>query len=260
MVLKYFWKMKLLNMQIKNIWSNYLKKRIDDVLHRIEYKNSVSQKEFDKNKNIIVCKNGLVDINTGELRPHTPGEVYTSKFDFNYDPDAKLTPEFENFLKTVFEGMEYQIDIAQEFFGYCLTTEYFIQAFLYMLGGGGNGKGTFLNILTAFVGEENTSALALTEICGKDKYTLAELYGKKLNVCGDIAATIVKETDNLKKITGRDNVSAQYKYGQLFKFKNSAKIAFAGNKSAIFDDDSKGFVDRLVLIDFPNRFRNTKKR
>jgi putative DNA primase/helicase len=242
----------------KNYNEKFLQKRIADALHRMEYKNPVLEEEFNKNKNIIVVKNGLVNINTGELRPHTPAEVYTSKFDFNYDPDAKLTPEFENFLKTVFEGVEYQIDIAQEFFGYCLTSEYFIQAFLYMLGGGGNGKGTFLNILRLFIGDENTSALGLHEICGKDKFTLSGLYGKKLNVCGDIPATIIKDTDNLKKTTGRDLIYAQFKYGQPFQFPNSAKIAFAGNKSAVFDDDSKGFVDRLVLIDFPNRFRNTK--
>ena len=42
-----------------------------------------------------MCKNGIVNIDTGELRPHTPAEIYTSKLNFNYDPNAKLSPDWK---------------------------------------------------------------------------------------------------------------------------------------------------------------------
>lgn len=236
----------------------FLKKQKSDALDRIQSENPVSQTKFDKNKNIIVVKNGLLNIETGELREHTPDEIYTSKFNFNYDPNAQLSEVFKNYLNSVFEGVEYQIDIIQEFFGYCLCNHYKFAVFLLLLGEGGNGKGVLLNILKYFIGDQNASGLSLQDICSNDKFTLADLYQKKINVCGDISKAKIPNTDNLKKITGRDLIRAQFKYGQPFHFVNTAKIINACNEMPKITDETKGFFDRLIIIDFPNSFRNTE--
>lgn len=242
----------------KDAYDNILlKSNLNNALHRIEYTTTIPQSEFNKNIDTIVVNNGLVNIDTGEFREHTPDEIYTNKFDFDYNPDAKLPPTFINYLKTTFKGVEYQIDILQEFFGYCLSQEYFITGFFIFIGGGGNGKGVFLNVMAKFFGDENISALSLNQICSNDRFNLSHLYGKKINMCGDIGKSAIKATDNIKKLTGRDLITAQFKGKDLFDFRNTAKIAFASNEMPEIDDESEGFGDRLNIIDFPNKIRNT---
>lgn len=238
--------------------SYFLERDIENVLFRLKYLKSYPLTEFNKNPNIIVVENGLLDIETGELRPHTPYEIYTNKFNFSYDPNATLTPAFKNYLETTFKDVEYQIDIIQEFFGYCLCNHYRFAVFLLLLGEGGNGKGVLENVLISFIGEENTSGLALHEICSTDKFTLADMFEKKLNVCGDIAKTKIPNTENLKKLTGRNLIRAQFKYGQPFTFYNVAKIINSCNEMPKITDETKGFFDRLLIIDFPNSFRDTE--
>lgn len=236
----------------------FLERDIENVLFRLKYLKSYSLTEFNKNENIIVVENGLLDIETGELREHTPYEIYTNKFNFAYDPEASLTPTFKTYLETTFKDVEYQIDIIQEFFGYCLSSHYRFAVFLLLLGEGGNGKGVLLNVLTSFIGKENTSGLSLQEICSNDKFALADLFQKKINVCGDISKAKIPNSDNIKKITGRDILRVQFKYGQPFTMYNTAKIINACNEMPKINDETKGFFDRLLIIDFPNSFRDTE--
>lgn len=238
--------------------SCFLERDIENVLFRLKYLKSYPLIEFNKNENIIVVENGLLNIETGELKDFTPDEIYTNKFNFLYDPEAPLTPAFKNYLETTFKGVEYQIDIIQEFFGYCLCSHYRFAVFLLLLGEGGNGKGVLENVLISFIGEENTSGLALHEICSTDKFTLADMFEKKLNVCGDIAKTKIPNTENLKKLTGRNLIRAQFKYGQPFTYYNTAKIINSCNEMPKITDETKGLFDRLLIIDFPNSFRDTE--
>ena len=54
-------------------------------------------------ENIIVFKNGLLDITTGELSPLTPKLWMHHALDFEYDPEARC-PAWMKFLGEVFEG------------------------------------------------------------------------------------------------------------------------------------------------------------
>jgi putative DNA primase/helicase len=240
--------------------THFVKQDLQKCLHRIEYTTSVPESEFDKNDKIIVVKNGLLNIETGELKPHTPDEIYTSKMDIEFKRDAIKNNGFKifmEFLYTTFKGVEWEIEIIQELFGYCLSNETFVQAFFIFLGDGGNGKGVLLNILTGLIGKNNTSNIPLKDICGNDKFTLAGLYGKKLNVCGDIGKDMIKASENVKKLSGRDGINAQFKFGQPFTYNFFGKLIFAGNAMPEFDDGTSAIFDRLNIIDFPNKFRNT---
>lgn len=237
---------------------HFVKNDLLNCIDRLQYTNPVPKEEFNKNKNILVVKNGLLNIDTGELRPHTPDEIYTSKLNFDYDKNAELPKEFQDYLKSTFKNVEHYIDVLQEIFGYCLSEEYFIHTFFLFLGDGGNGKGTSIQILEKFIGEDNTSALSLKEICSPNPFFLSGMYGKKLNVCGDIGSQMIKADENLKKISGDDAVNIQFKKENGFRTKLGAKIICAGNEMPEFDDGTKAILDRVNIIDFPNSFRNKK--
>lgn len=236
---------------------HFVENDLKKCLHRIQYTRHVPEAEFNKNQNVIVLQNGLLNIDTLELRPHTKDEIYTSRFEYPYNSDAKLTEDFKNYLTTTFKGVEWEIEVFQELFGYLLSKECFIEVIFELLGDGGNGKGVIVNTMSSFVGHENVCALSMVDICGKDQFTIANLYGKTANLCGDIDKETIKQSGNIKKATGRDWINARYPYGQPFKFKNRAKLIFAGNAMPHFDDGTDAILQRLYILDFPNKFRQT---
>lgn len=229
---------------------------ISNTLDRIKYLTAVDREEFDVEKNKIVLRNGILNLTNMEFLPHGPDNHFTSKVNVQYDPRLiELSSEFDYFLNSTFKGCETQIDIVQELFGYCLYKKYTFEHFFFLIGGGANGKSTLLNILTRFIGEENISNLSLHEIVKpKDDHVLCDLYGKMVNICGEIGNSKIADSRNLKIVTGRDKIRTRQLYKESFSFFNYAKAIFSMNEAPAFEDFTDAFKRRVLMIDFPNQF------
>ena len=126
------------------------------------------------------------------------------------------------------------------------------------LGGGRNGKGKTLSLMKSFVGSENCSNLSLQTL-EKDNFAIGELFSKMANLAGDISDTALKETGNLKELTGRDMISAARKFLNRISFQNYAKLIFAANNLPKTYDETLAFFNRWVLIDFVYTFLPQKE-
>jgi phage/plasmid-associated DNA primase len=73
----------------------------DEILKRIQYNTLVDREEFDNGGDIKNVRNGLLNIITKELKPHTPDFLSTQQFSIIYDPNAKWPTETIKFLKEV---------------------------------------------------------------------------------------------------------------------------------------------------------------
>ena len=49
----------------------------------------VSMTEFDQDLHLFNCKNGTLDLNTREFRPHSPSDLLATISSVKYDPEAK---------------------------------------------------------------------------------------------------------------------------------------------------------------------------
>lgn len=216
---------------------------------------AVKGSDVDNTPNRIVVRNGILDVETGILYPHTHKEIHTIKIDIDYNPDAKVTKDFENYLETTFMGVEKQVPIVQEMLGYCLYKKYFIEKFFFLIGDGKNGKSVFMNIMTKLLGENNTTSMTLHDICHpKDQFVIIGLRGKLANVCGETGNDLIKNMGNLKKATGRDKIRARDLRQSAVEFYSFAKLIFSMNNPPVIEDSSTGSKRRFMLIDFPNRF------
>lgn len=206
---------------------------------------------------LIPVNNGVLNIRTMELEEYTPENVFLSKYPINYNPDAGTPSMFMEMIRTTFEGVEEQIPLIQEIFGYCFLRSYFIEALFFFVGNGGNGKTLLVNILSALLGgSEHCSYLTFKELSDpKNENMLCDLFGKSANICGDTGKQKLKETDTLKKATGNDYIRARMLYKEKFDFKNFAKVILLFNKLPEVDDFSDGFKRRLRIIEFPNQFK-----
>ncbi len=140
-----------------------------------------------------------------------------------------------------------------EIAGWCLRRDYWIARIIILLGGGRNGKGTFIRLLKAFLGKENISAIELQKL-STSTYKSAHLYGKLANLCGDIPSNAMTVVGMLKQLSGSDEITVEKKYFDPFDFLNYAKLIFAANVLPASYEDTDAIYDRLEKIPFPHQF------
>jgi len=87
-----------------------------------------------------------------------------------------------------------------------------------------------------------------------ESFDVSDLFGKMVNLAGDIGYQDLKDTSVYKGLTGRDLFGAKRKFLNKLKFVNYAKFIFACNELPMVYDNSKGFWDRWVLLEYPYTF------
>ena len=200
--------------------------------------------------NKIVCLNGVVDLDTGELEPFDPDGHHLSQIPVTYDPKEDC-PRIKKFFQEVL--LEKDLDAAEELFGYCLTKTYKYPIITVLVGAGRNGKTTFLTLLTSLLGRQNVSAVSLFDLMN-DRFALENLHGKLANIPEDLQNAPIKDAGILKKITGMSLVRAQRKYFQPFDFYNFAKVIFACNNAPEIEENTDAIWGRIVVLEFPHKF------
>jgi len=70
---------------------------------------------------IISCANGLLDLRTRKLLPHTPSFFTHNALDYAFNPSAAEPKQWLKFLHQLWPDDQAAIDTLQEIFGYCLT-------------------------------------------------------------------------------------------------------------------------------------------
>jgi P4 family phage/plasmid primase-like protien len=224
---------------------NYLKNTVPEVL----------PDEAASTGNYLNVKNGLLNLETFELIPHTP-ELHTIiQLPVEYHPDAKC-PAIDEFLNMVAKD---SVPVIEEMLGYCLIPSMKYEASFLFYGEGGNGKGTLIALMGALFGTENTSNIALQALT-ENRFLAAELFGKMVNLHADIPNRVIEDTSLFKMLTSGDRIQAEKKHKPPFSFCNRAKLIFSTNELSSSRDNSEGFHRRWVVIPFNNKFNDRKLR
>lgn len=226
---------------------------VNQVLSKIEADTFIESDEFFNIKypNEIVVKNGILNIFSLELSPYTSNKIFFTKFNVFYNPDAEC-PKIEKFLKDVLANPD-DIQVFYEIGGFGLLKEYKFEKSFMFVGNGRNGKGKAIEILKRTYGMENCCSIPLANLTS-DSFSVSGLFGKHLNLAGDIGNKDLKDTSMFKSLTGRDLIGGKRKFLPDLNFINYAKFVFACNELPMVYDISKGFWDRWILLDFPYTF------
>ena len=121
------------------------------------------------------------------------------------------------------------------------------------IGGGANGKSTFLEVLQCFLGEYNVSNVSIHAL-QVDRFVKARLDGKLANIYADISSSDLKETDVLKMLITGENIDVEKKNLDGYSMKNTAKLFFSANKFPEVADQSIGFFRRFIIIQWLQNF------
>lgn len=199
--------------------------------------------------------NGSLDWRTGTLHPHTPEVMSTVQLNTEYDPSARC-PRFHQFLAEVLPADA--IETAWELMGYLMYSGNPLHKAVMLKGDGRNGKSTFIKVMNALLGSQNVSHTSLHRLAD-NRFATSTLLGKIANLVGDIESSYVIDTAIFKAVVGEDQLSADMKYREPFHFTPWAVPVFSANAIPACSDASSGYLDRWLVIPFPNKFKEEDK-
>lgn len=201
----------------------------------------------DPKDGFINLKNGILDVSTGEMLPHSKDYFFKYILDHEFKPEATC-PNWLAFLNRIFEGDKELIDLASEIFGYTLIggTPWLHKAFI-LYGEGRNGKSTFLDVLKKLIGIRNVSTIPLQNLDKPFSVVMAD--GKLANITGEITTKEIS-SDAFKTAVGGEELIAANKGQPEYSMPFKARLIFATNKRPFFKDSTTGNVERLCMIPF----------
>ena len=194
--------------------------------------------------------NGLLTLNTGELKPHSYEFLSPIQLPVKYNPMATC-PRWEKFVSDVFP--EDAQDLAWELPGWLMVPDTSIQKVPLLVGQGANGKSTFLRACGAFLGTANVSAESLHRL-ESNRFAVAQLVGMLANICPDLPSKSLESSSIFKALTGGDRVIGEFKFRQAFAFTPYARLLFSANDLPRSNDASYAYFRRWLIVPFLRTF------
>lgn len=199
----------------------------------------------------VPVQNGILNILTKELNEFTHKKIFFNKLPIEYVPESKCQ-QIDKFLSEVLAN-EDDRQVFYEMGGFCLLKEYKFEKAFMLVGDGRNGKDKSLELIKRTIGVLNCCSIPLSSLI-PDSFIISEFFSKMANVAGDIGNEDLKDTSMFKALTGRSIVTGQRKFLPPITFVNHAKFIFACNDLPFAYDNSRGFWDRWVLLEYPYTF------
>jgi P4 family phage/plasmid primase-like protien len=192
-------------------------------------------------------KNGVLNLVTGKLQPHSPDFRFRYLLKYDYDPKAEC-PMWEHMLKTITSSAPHLMETLEEYFGYAIVGgRYKYRKALVLSGAGNNGKSTLISALKKVFGIENISSASIEEI-KVDKFKAAELDGKLLSLSNEQGPDVFTDSNIFKALTGDDTVNVQRKFENPFDMDNRAKLIMSFNELPYLGDTTYGMLRRFLII------------
>lgn len=219
---------------------------IRTILKTIDKKEIVYQLSEERTR-LNNFNNCVYDVLSGERYKHERSYYFLSTHGYNL-PEVKGSTEQTN--KWFNESFGINAQFMKEYIGYCFHKSYKpFQKFVILLGTGGNGKSTFSNYLTKLIGSDEVSNVNLNRLSdNNDRFSKSRLIGKSINIGGEVSAKFLKDTEEIKALTGNDKRNVESKGQDGIDVKLYAKLLFACNELPPFRDTRKGFKRRICIV------------
>lgn len=216
--------------------------------------------QFDANPWLLNCRNGTLDLETGNLLPHDRDHFLTLVTGADYQAQAD-PPHFLQFLNEIMGGNESMVDFLQRVFGYALTGSGSEQCLFFFVGHGSNGKTTLIEALRKVVGgyARHTPTATLIRNSMTIRNDLARLKGARFVTASEIGKGKELDEATTKMLTGEDPVTSRFLFREFFEYRPSFKLFLLGNHTPEIRGTDFGIWRRIVLVPFPVTISEDKR-
>jgi putative DNA primase/helicase len=219
-------------------------------LARTEPGIAVEPDELDADPWLFNVANATVDLRSGALRRHQPGDLITKIAPVVFDPAAKC-PTWLAFLERIIPD-EAVRGFLQEAVGYALTGVTSEQVLFFLFGFGANGKSTLTETVQTMAGEYGRQAEPGLLLARQDPHPtgVADLMGARLVVATEVEEGRRLAEATVKQLTGGDRIRARFMRMDFFEFTPTHKLFLHGNHRPVVRGTDHAIWRRLRLIPF----------
>lgn len=205
---------------------------------------------FNQNDKINL-RNGVLDISTLKLKPHSPDYYSTIQLPITYNPHEKC-PRFEQFIQEITGGDNELGSVIQQMVGYCLCHNTKAEKAFFLYGSGKNGKSVLAKLIELLVGSENVSNVKLSQL--NESFGLSSMVNKNVNISAENELTGKFDTGNFKAIISGDTINVTRKYKSDVSTALNCKMIMLLNSLPNTADVTYGYFRKILIIPFTQTF------
>lgn len=198
----------------------------------------------------IQFQNKIYNMKNNTIIPATPEHFTTNTIPHNIGETID-TPTMDRLFEQ-WVGKE-RVQTLYDIIAYCCYRDYPIHSIFVLNGCGRNGKSSFLELVTKFIGQDNIASTTLDRLTD-NRFETFNLWRKNVAMMGETNFSILQSTSLIKQLSGHDLITYEAKGVSGFSDYNYAKLIISTNSLPTSDDQSEGFYRRWMIIDFPNEF------
>jgi putative DNA primase/helicase len=214
---------------------------------------AVTSDQLDSDKWLLNCKNGVLDLRTGELREHKREDLITKIIPVEYDPKARC-PTWKDFISEITDDDRFLRDYLMRIVGYGLTGEIGEKCLFFLYGPTDTGKTTFIETIRTMMGDYAKTSEFQTFLSSRNKSAIrndiARLEKARFVSASEAAKDQVFDEPVIKLITGGDTVIARFLYKEFFEFKPEFKIFLASNHLPKVSGGDDAIWNRILVVPF----------
>lgn len=230
-----------------------------------EVRREADQLDGGESKWLLNCKNGTLDLLTGQIRPHNQKDNLTKLVKTDYDPNAKC-PHWEQTLQLAFDGDQSLIEFMQRAIGYSLSGSVAEQCLFICWGeSGNNGKSTILEAVhrllgTGYAQMSDMKVVTSGDMDNRVASSLAKLHGARLVSMNEAEEHQRLSESLVKQMTGGDTIEACKKYHEPFNYNPIFKLWIRTNEKPVIRGSNDAIWRRIKLIPFVKPIPAEKRR
>jgi putative DNA primase/helicase len=200
----------------------------------------------------LAFRNGILDLETEELRPHSPGFFCINVVPFDFDFDAPAPKRWLHFLHELWPGAENKRTrlTIQEMFGWYLAGDCSLHKIGLIVGVKRSGKTTISRVLEELVGTENVVSPRLSNLA--NQFGMASLIDKRVAIIQDARigprTDVHAVTENLLSISGGGKQTIPQKYRDDWSGYLQVRFLIISNEMPRIVDASGTIASRYVPL------------
>jgi len=224
--------------------------------------------EWDNAPMLLGCENGVIELNTGTLRPGKQTDYIKTIAPVEWQGLDQKAPTWERFLMDTFNIDRGLVSYLQRLLGYGITGLKQEHVYPILHGNGRNGKGTFLETIKFVLGSlaHKTKAETLLDTgrlkqSGSADADVMAFKGKRIVFAAETSQGSRLNAGKIKEFCGGDTLNARAPYGRRpIEFEPTHLLILMTNSKPQAPASDYALWHRIHLIPFKLSFIDKPKK